>query len=195
MTGRKAAVLAIAGFAAWAAASCAAPVRLYMNPDADMSYYGKVAVLPFSNLTGDRFAGERVMRAFVTELLILDRFQVIEPVEVMDRLIRLNAQPDASGHVDPAKLKTALDALEARGYIRGAVTEYQMRRAGNQEFPVVGMDVEMVDVATGKTVWRLSLTRKGHGRLAMIGASGMKTFGAVTQQACAEAVARLRAAF
>jgi len=177
-----------------ATVSCAAPSRLYMNPEADMSYYRKVAVLPFANLTGDRFANERVARAFVTELLILDRFQIVEPAEILDRLTRLRAEPDASGHVDPEKLKTALDALEAQRYIRGAVTEYQMRRAGSEDFPVVGMDVEMVDLATGKVVWRISITRKGRGRLAMVGAQGLKTFGAVTQDVCAEAVARLRSA-
>lgn len=194
MTGRKAGVLALVGFVAAAAASCAAPARFYMNPEADMTYYRKVAMLPLVNLSGERFASDRVARTLVTELLILDRFQIVDPVEVVDRLIRLRAEPDASGHVDPEKLKTALEALEAQAFIRGAVTEYQMRRSGNDEFPIVGLEVEMVDVATQNVVWRASVTRKGRGRLAVVGAQGMRTFGSVTQEACAIVVGRLRAA-
>jgi TolB-like protein len=60
---------------------CAAGPKLYVNPQADMSFYKKVAVLPFANLSQDRFAGERVARAFITELVLADRFQVIEPAE------------------------------------------------------------------------------------------------------------------
>ena len=47
--------------------------RLYVNPEADMAYYKRVAVLPFQNLTPERFAGERLTRSFITELIIADR--------------------------------------------------------------------------------------------------------------------------
>jgi len=174
-------------------AGCAAPTRLYVNPDADLSFYRKVAVIPLQNMTGERYAGDRVTRAFITELLIARPFQVIEPIEVLDRLAKINASPDASGHVDPEKLKQALAGLEATGFLRGAVSEYEMRRSGSEEYPVVTFDVEMLDLETQTVVWRVSITKRGRGHFPLLGMGGVRTLGAVTQDACAAAVARLRA--
>jgi TolB-like protein len=174
-----------------AIAGCAAPARLYVNPQADMSYYRKVAVLSFTNLSQQSFAGERVTRAFITELVIADRFQVIEPADFRVELAKIGGEPDAEGKLDPAKLKESATRLEANGIIRGAVTEYSSQRVGQQDVPVVSFDAELIDVATGNVVWRVSVTRRGQGRIPVVGGASA-TFGRVTQQACEEAVRSLR---
>ena len=53
-------------------------LRLFVNSEADMTFYTKVAVVPFANLSAERFAGERVGRAFYTELVIAEQFQLVE---------------------------------------------------------------------------------------------------------------------
>ena len=58
---------------------CAASPRLFVNPQADMTLYQKIAVVPFTNLSGEGFAAARVTRAFVTELVISNRFQILDP--------------------------------------------------------------------------------------------------------------------
>ncbi|MBI5710477.1 MAG: hypothetical protein HZC42_09270 [Candidatus Eisenbacteria bacterium] len=179
------------GFATLGLSGCAAPARFYVNPQADMSYYKKIAVLPFSNLTQQGFAGERVTRAFVTELVITDRFQVVEPAEFRAVLARVGVESNIESGIDPDKLKEAAAQVGATGVVRGAVSEYQMQRAGQEEVPVVSFDVELLDAATGNVVWRVSLSRKGHGRLPLVG-GGARTFGRVTQEACEQAVAVLR---
>jgi hypothetical protein len=171
---------------------CAAPARLYVNPDADVSFYKKVAVIPLQNMTGDRYAGDRVTRAMMTELMIARPFRLVEPIEVLDRLAAKNASPDASGHVDPSKLKEALAGLDATGVIRGAVTEYEVRRTSSEELPLVSFDLEMIDLETQTVVWRVSISKRGHGHFPLLGVSGVRTLGALTQEACAEAVSRLR---
>ena len=83
---------------------CAAPARLYVNGDADMDFYQKVIVLPFANLTQDRFAGERITRVFPTELVMMDRFRIIDPGEVRAILDRTGGL-SVDGSYDPKKLK------------------------------------------------------------------------------------------
>ena len=173
------------------ALGCAAPARLYVNPQADVSFYKKVVVLPFTNLSPQSFAGERVTRAFITELIVADRFKVVEPADFWLELTRIGGEPDVQGLYDAAKLKQAAGTVEATGIIRGAVTEYQTVRAGNEDFPVVSFDAQMIDVATGNVVWRISVTQRGKSRLPFIG-GGERTFGAVTQEACIEAIRTLQ---
>lgn len=182
------AVLLVAG-----AAGCAGGggMRVYFNPKADMTFYQKVVVFPFTNLTGERMAGERVTRAFMTELLIAERFQVVEPNEFRMTLSRIGAEPTPDGQYEPDKLKKAAAELEATALVRGSVTEYQMlRNAGGNEFPVVTFDSEMIDVASGETVWRCSITRKGRNRSFPFG--GTRTLGALSQEACRAMVDRLK---
>lgn len=174
-------------------AGCAAPVRLFVNDQADMTYYRRIAVLPFTNLSPDRFAGDRVTRAFITELIIAKRFEVIEPAEFAASLEKVGGEPSVEGRYDPDKLKEAAAKAEATGIIRGAVTEYSTQRAGGDDFPAVSFDVELLDAATQKIVWRISINRRGHGRVPVLGGPGERTFGRLTQSACAEAVAHLRA--
>ncbi len=172
-------------------AGCAAGPRFYLNPQADMSYYRKVAVLPFTNLSPDRFAGDRVTRAFVTELILFDRFEVVEPADFGAALDKVGGLPGADGIYDPEKVKAAMEKIGATGIIRGAVSEYGTSRSGSSDIPVLGFDVEMVDVATGTTVWRTSISAKGGSRVPIIGGSGTTTFAALTQDACIEVIHRL----
>lgn len=172
-------------------AGCSAP-HLFVNRDADLSLYRKVTVLSFANLTGDPYAGGRVVRAFTTELAIAEPYHLVDPSQFMAELDRLGARPDGQGNYDSAKLREAAAKLEVTGLIRGAVTEYGMRRSSSDEYPVLSFDAEMIDIATNNMVWRISVTEKGRGRIPIVGGAGSRTFGRVTQDACARAVRLLR---
>jgi len=175
------------------ASGCAASPRLFVNREADMTLYQKIAVLPFYNLSGDGYAAARVTRAFTTELIISQRFQIVDPSLLSGELERINAGFDAQGLIPLPKLRDAATALGATAVIRGSVNEYAMRRSGTGEYPVVSFDAEMVDVATGIVVWRISVTQTGRGRLPIVGGTGERTFARVTQEACRRAVAALQA--
>lgn len=182
-----------AALVALALGGCAAaPLRVYVNPQADMTLYKKIAVIPFANLSGDPYAGARVTRAFTTELVMADRFQLVDPAMLTGELERVGAFPDAQGQIDAVKLRDAANRLEATAFIRGGVSEYAMRHQNTEDFPVVSFDVEMVDVATNTTIWRVSVTESGKGRMPVVGGPTKRSFGAVTQAACERAVAELR---
>ena len=177
--------------AAAAALGCAASgPRLYVNPEADVTFYKKVAVVPFGNLTAERYAGERVARAFVTELVMTDRYQIVDPGEFGALLEQSGAL--SSNSIDPKKLRDAATASGATGVIRGAVTEYEMQRSGSSETPVLAFDIEMIDVGTGNVVWRGSISRRGKGRVPVLGGAGTRTFGKLTEDACREIVQTLK---
>lgn len=171
--------------------SCASGPRLYVNPDADMAFYRKVAVLPFANLSTDNLAAPRVTRAFVTELLMADRFQLVQPEDLVSGMARAGVFPGNDGTYDPAKLKEYAATAGIQGVLRGAVSEYQMTRGESGDVPTVAFDAELLDVATGTVVWRSSITRRGHGRLPIVGA-GSRSLAKLTQEACQDLVARLR---
>ena len=185
-------LVATCSLAVLTTAGCAAPLRVFVNPQADMTLYRKVVVVPFANLSGDPYAGARITRAFTTELVIADRFQLVDPAQLLGELERAGTLPDANGQLDPARLRDAATKLEASGVIRGAVTEYASRGSGADQYPVVGFDAEMVDTATGNIVWRISVTESGKGRMPIVGGAGERTFGRVTEAACERAVSELR---
>lgn len=177
--------------AALLALSCASGTRVYVNPDADMAFYKKIAVLPFSNMSANGLAAPRVTRAFVTELIMANRFQIVQPVDFAAALQRMDVLPEADGSYDLAKLKEAAVQMGVTGVLRGAVSEYQMERTEGGEIPALSFDAELVDVSTGDVVWRSSISKRGKNRLPVIG-GGSRSLGRLTQDACAELVGRLR---
>jgi curli biogenesis system outer membrane secretion channel CsgG len=194
MTGKRGAVargLFVASLLALA--SCASSgSRIYVNPEADMAFYKKVAVLPFTSLSPDQLAGFRVTRAFITELIMTNRYEIVQPEEFRPVLEQAGGLPGSQGTMDPAKLKDAAAKVGATGIIRGAVTEYQMQRSGSSDTPVIAFDVELIDAGTGNVAWRASVAKRGKGRFPVVGGGGARTFGRLTQMACEELVDRLR---
>jgi hypothetical protein len=166
--------------------------RLYVNPSADMSYYKKIAVLPFGNLTGDRYAGERVTRMFVTELIMTDRFQIVEPADFWQVLDRIGGLPGQPGVYDVAKLQQAAKEVGATGIIRGSVNDYQMTRSsgGGNDYPAIAFDVELWDATTKDVAWRASTSVRGSKHFPYV-SGGTRTYGDLTEQACQEVVSKL----
>jgi TolB-like protein len=171
---------------------CASAPRLYVNPEADMTVYQRIAVLPLANLTSDRFAAERVMRSLVTEIILAERFQIVESTEFWTKLQEVGGEPGSDGIIKPDKLKEAAAAAKVQGVLRGAVTEYGTLREGSGEVAQVGFDVELIDAPTGNVVWRTSIHRTGKGRVPLVGGSGTRSVGILTEDACKEVVARLK---
>jgi hypothetical protein len=178
---------------AWSLTSCASGMRVYVNPDADLAFYKKIAVLPFGDVSGSSLAGSRVTRAFVTELIMTNRYQIVQPEEFVGALSRMRIYPVNGGTYDPAQLKDAATQIGLTGILRGTVTEYQMTRDGSGEVPVIGFDAELLDVGTGNVVWRSSISKRGKGRISILG-GGTRSLGRLTQDACSELVAGLKKA-
>jgi TolB-like protein len=182
---RSAALLAVTLLA-----GCAAGPRLYVNTQADLTYYKKIAVLPFRNLTNERFAGERVTRAFLTELVMTEHYEIVDQNEFAAVLDKIGGNPGFEGIYDPAKVKEAASQIQATGILRGSVSEYSVQRSGTSETPVVAFDAELIDVATNNVVWRGSVVRRGKNRVPIFG-GGQRTHAQLIQDATHDLVGRI----
>jgi len=171
------------------ASGCSGP-RTYLNEQADWTFYRRLGVLPFVNLTADRFAGEKVQSSFITELFLSNRFDVVEPGEFNAKAI---AQLKAAG-VQPTQ-ELPLDQIKAigektgvQGVIEGIVTEYTMIRVGQADYPLISLNMRLIDVPTGPVVWMASYSKKGGPKLPVISVGETHTLSELTQQICNEIV-------
>lgn len=116
------------------------------------------AVLPMVNLSSYPHAGRIVSDILTTELYALSDFQLMEGTSVMNRL-----QGDAADLDDALDRMVVLDAGQRLGVdtvIYGSVSEYRYKRGLNED-PVVGINIRMLDVKTGKILWAGSQSRTG----------------------------------
>ena len=63
------------------AMGCAKKTPVYINPNTNFGFIKRVAVLPFENLSTDRFADKKVRDVFVTSLLSTEVIDVPEHTE------------------------------------------------------------------------------------------------------------------
>jgi TolB-like protein len=131
----------------------------YVHPNADLAAIKRVAVLPFENLSGERTAGEKVQKIFQTELLSLEAFEVVEPGQV-SKVLR-NERIEAIDNLGSADLKKLGDALKVQGLFLGSVVDYADTRLGSTPTPDVTIQLRLVEVSSGVTVWSASRTRSG----------------------------------
>lgn len=173
--------------------ACAGGPRTYLNPEADMSFYQKVGVVPFINLTADRFAGEKMTSTFVTELLITEKFDVIERGE-FDHAVRQvlsSTSGSSSSEMTAAQLKAVGEQAGVNGIIEGVVKEYEMIRLGQGTYPLISLSVKLVDAPTGRVVWESSYSTRGGPKLPIVGWGETHTLSRLAQKVCHKVVRQL----
>ena len=170
---------------------CGGP-RMFVHPEADMSYYERLALIQFENLTANRAAGEKVTNAFLTELLITERYDIVEPGRVVKAAKEIGiSSPIKAGELSADEIKELGESLGVEALIRGVVREYDMVRIGQTQYPLITQDVELLDVATGKTVWMISHTKKGAPNLPFISVGESFTLGNLLQELCRDIVSHI----
>ncbi len=178
----------VASLAAVALFSCA-PRPGYINPEADFAFYEHVGVIPFSNLTGDRTAAEKVTSSFTTELLMQDAVQVANSGDFF-KAVREVIQGERTNYPEEFTSEEAMvlgKKARVEGVLVGAVHEYAMVRVGSDEFPIVGIIVRLFDCQSGKVVWSYNITRRGGPKFPILSFGETHTLGDMTSHVCREA--------
>lgn len=141
------------------AASCGGSSQ-FLDPEADIPYYEVVAVIPFVSYADDRGAGPKVSNIFFTELLKIGFARVSEPGQFAAAIRRVRGNIPAGTPWSSEDLVQLQEEAGVQGVFMGTVLNYQMIREGRDSYPMVSLEVRLVDTATGRMVWSASDTRK-----------------------------------
>lgn len=171
-------------------AGCGGP-SAFVNPEADLPFYQKVAIIPFASLSQDRAAGYRVSDTFFSELLRRGFADVVEPGQFSAAVVKLRGGTPVENPWSAEELARLAEELGIEGVFLGTVREYEMSRTGRTAFPLISMEVRLVDAASGKLVWSASDTRRGGPGtplvswfLGLLGAGEIHTMGELTTVIC-----------
>ena len=171
-------------------AACASSTTTkYIHPNMDLGAVKRVAVLPFETLVPDRSAGEKVQKIFLTELLALDAFDVVEPGQVA-KVLKAE-RIDSVESLGPADLKRIADVLKAQGLFLGTVVDYTESRSGATASPEVTIQLRLVEAESGVTVWSASRSRSGATASARLFGVGGQSLTQVSRQLVKEELSTL----
>jgi TolB-like protein len=131
----------------------------YINRDVDFSFFKRVAVLPFENLTSERFAGGMVRQVVISELLATGLVEVTVPGDPIDAIETMRLKPNEP--LSAEQIKALGKKLKVQAVILGAVEEFGQVRYGNASAPEVSITLMMADISSGTIIWSVTKTKGG----------------------------------
>lgn len=158
--------------------------RSFINPNADFTFYTRVGLLPFNNLSDDRLAGEKMTEVFMTELLIGGGLDVMDPGQfntVVAQVLKTNA-PIAGQELSPAQLTQIAEIARVQGIFMGTIHDYKMLQIGGEQYPLIAMTVKFIDAPTGTVAWQSSTSATGGPNFPIISIGETFTLGALGQK-------------
>ena len=139
--------------------SCGVPSGRVAAPSLEIAKVKKIAILPFSSLSGKTAASETVTNIFITEIFNLGKFQVEEPGNILEFMIR--ERMNTLGEIDVESLKLMSAHLGLDAVIVGSVEEYDEGRTRVPPVPVVSITARMIEPKSGKIIWSAKNRRSG----------------------------------
>ena len=117
---------------------------------------GKVGILPFKAAT--TLIGASVSDMFVTELMKMDRYELVERAQMSGVLGETEVALSGLTSGQAAQLG---QMVGADGVIVGTVSEYEMAALGGRTYPTVGLSIRLIDAGTGKILWSVDHAARG----------------------------------
>jgi TolB-like protein len=136
---------------------CAAP-EYYTRPKTDISNIKRIAVLPMENFTSDEYAGEKVRRVVITELLSRG-IDVIEPGEVTRVLKESNVR--SIGSIKITDIQNIGKTLGVEAVMMGSVEAFGISRGISVSYPEVTILLILHEASSGNIVWSVRNTVGG----------------------------------
>lgn len=139
---------------------CAGKAKSTFNrEEADLSLVRTVAVLPFENNSGDKYAAERLRDLCISSILAAKLFDVVDK-GIVDNVLKEEAvtEPGALGQ---QVIKRLGQQLNVQALLVGTVDSAGEVRRGSVVFPEVALTLRLLDTATGTILWNASGTRNG----------------------------------
>jgi TolB-like protein len=136
---------------------CAAPEH-YIKPKTDISDIKRIAVLPMENFTSDEYAGEKVRRLVITELL-LRGIDVIEPGEVTKVFREANIR--SLGSIKIKDIQNMGKELGVEAVMIGSVEAFGISRGISVTYPEVTINLLLLEASSGSIIWSIRHTEGG----------------------------------
>jgi polysaccharide biosynthesis protein PelC len=149
----------------------------YHDDRMDFGGIRTVAVLPFTNLSRDNHAAERVRDVFSNKLLATGAVYVLPSGDVARGIARSNL----SGWIGSEEVVKLGKLIKADAVITGVIREYGELRSGSSQGNAISLSVQMLETDTGRVVWTASTTRGGVGARERLLGGGGKPMNAVTE--------------
>lgn len=137
---------------------CGRPLS-YVHPTVDMSYIGRVAVVPLKNLTQEKNTEFKVMNVVVTELLRRG-LEVVEYGEVA-KVLQGEGHGREEGSISKSVAENAGRRLGVQAFVTGAVHEYGFTQSGGNSYPEVTVSLKLIDAKSLAILWEATHTVKG----------------------------------
>jgi hypothetical protein len=162
---------------------------VFRDPNMDFGAIQSVAVMPFTNLTRDSMAGEKVRDVFMTMLQATGGLYVIPPGEVGRGISRLNLDRPASP--TPEDVTKFAKNVNADAVFTGTLTEYGEVRSGTSIANVISMSLQLMEAQTGRVVWSASSIQGGVTTSDRLFGGGGEPMNATTQKAVDDLLEKL----
>ncbi|TSA07106.1 MAG: hypothetical protein D4R73_10250 [Deltaproteobacteria bacterium] len=133
----------------------------YIRQDFDFSFIKKVAVLPFDNLTNEKFAAERIRRLVINQLLASGLMDVVVSGDVAAAL--KTAHVESATALPPQQIREIGKALNAQAVLAGSVERYEEPKSGAFDAPEVSLTLVMAETDSGSIVWSVNASTGGAG--------------------------------
>lgn len=139
-------------------------VKQYIRSNANFQYIKKVAILPFNNLTDDKYAGEKVKSVITMEVLESGAFEVAEEGEVnkvvADVFREMGYREGELVSLDLESIKRIAEKLGVQAIFIGSVESYG-QKGGGASYSIVSISIKLVEANSGITLWRGYQSQKG----------------------------------
>jgi TolB-like protein len=132
----------------------------YVRQNIDYKNIKTIAVLPLESLTTDEYAGEKIRKLVITEILSRG-VDVIEPGEVTRVLIEQKIK--SLGSIRMAELQNIAKTLGVEALMMGSVEAYGISRGISVTYPEVSINLRLVEASSGNIIWSVCQTSGGPG--------------------------------
>ena len=176
-------------YAALVLVSACTSAELYKDQKMDFGSIYTIAVMPFTNLTKDQVAADRVRDVFMTMLLASGGAYVLPQGEVAKEIAMvgiINPLSPSTEEIIKFGKQARVDAV-----ITGVIREYGEVRSGSAAANVISMSLQMTEVQTGRVVWSVSTTKGGIGVLDRLFGGGGEPLNTVTVKAVKDVIDKL----
>jgi len=130
----------------------------FIRENIDTAGIKSIAVLPFENFTRDDFAGEKIRRIVITELLSRG-VDVTEPGEVTRLLSELNVRSLRS--IKTEEIKKVGETLGVDAVMSGSVEAFGISKGINVTYPEVTVNLMLLETVSGNIIWSVRSSTGG----------------------------------